>query len=1019
MTPAENIREQILSALQRKDANAALAAEYARLCRDLNRRLEQIEEVLDRGDEIQALQMAEIQPSVMEEADTLSFFKSREWQRLCEWGQVSVAPEIRIHGITRLNSLYGKGITSTHPIYRELREAILARDEERALQIARTIESLAPDDQGAKAERERLERKVFAKLVTKLGKALSANDIDLSIRLLDDIERIPLAGETDIPAEILSARKLREERDALAAKAEVKALFPALEELTGRGDWKGVAELVARIRDLSNRHFLALDAVRQSALENASAYAEARRAQAMKEAEYRETLRAFLICLDDATSRTQASGTLTIEEAGDLLTRLNKAWQMVEVFGMPVDPGRVEETSRMVEKLRNELERLQRNRILSIAALAAVVVLLLTASGLYITVRYRAGELTRELASCREARSVASVRKLLDQGDGMRFASLFPRLTTEMESCRTWVKGEEKSVEAVTQSLADLLKRSADFSKEEPLKLEADYQRLTARVKELPEEQRKILQADLGKLEKVYSDHLAALAAKDDKRVEGLLSEYDKLAEALAAEGMPLAEIRKNLEAQRKLETALEPFVHSPIKDLPLSAALKAKTEAAEEKTKALAASLDAAEAALAAINAATKADAFREALMNLRGVNLPSCNLIASARIAWNTECTAEALLSELLFPGDPATFIALKKGDADDNEARRLYPKTILPNEVAPFAAILNDEITPDVRVCKLEGGDPSRVIYAKTAIKPAVDDGDLTVFTAETYDPASGKDSSTTPAFSKKTYRAIGKGWERAKSFSGGITPAPASRMYRDLGLKEFVSDSLEVRMPALQLLDRVTQVSPKDTIYQAYVIQQLLEMTSKRPRAWGLQYAPGAATLMKEVDQVIKANGGSLQPGSWMTPSCQKLTPQLKFYLEKQRHFTQEAQLNKWLSEYALAGDEFLYAGYVQEDGTPHLAPGIKQPPPELYGIAGNSESRKAALVYALKKDSNPSAYDAAATPVPLTPLYYLKRGREGLITQGIRQLRLEQIRDDLKLPPLFATPEPVPSAPSKP
>ena len=140
MTSSENIREQILSALQNQDANAALAAEYARLCRDLNRRLEQIEEVLDRGDEIQALQMAEIYPPVMEEADALSFFKSREWGRLCEKNQAPVAPEIRVHGINKLNNLYGKGIASTHPLYKELREAIIKKLEaESAVEYAASI----------------------------------------------------------------------------------------------------------------------------------------------------------------------------------------------------------------------------------------------------------------------------------------------------------------------------------------------------------------------------------------------------------------------------------------------------------------------------------------------------------------------------------------------------------------------------------------------------------------------------------------------------------------------------------------------------------------------------------------------------------------------------------------------------------------------------------------------------------------------------------------------------------------
>ena len=1006
MTSSENIREQILSAVQRQDANAALAAEYARLCRDLNRRLEQIEEVLDRGDEIQALQMAEIYPPVMEEADALSFFKSREWGRLCEKNQAPVAPEIRVHGINKLNNLYGKGIASTHPLYKELREAILARDDERALKISRTIESLAPGDTAAKAERERLERKVFSNLIVELGKALSKGIEADSIRILEEIEQMSLEEEARDSAEIRAARKIREERDASKALDDVISLLPRLEELRGRDDWRSIAEISARIRDLRTRYSLNLEAAQQSVLENAVAYSDSKRAAAVRESEFREALRSFLICLDDATSRTQARGTLSIPEVSDLLTRLNKEWQLVESFGMPIDPARIEETSRMVESLRNELERLQKSRVTKIAAIAVAVLVLLVASGWFITVQYEAGQMSRELTACRQSRSVASVKKLVSDSDKTYLSKFSPKLASEVEASRKWLEGMEKESGASVEALADLLKRSSDFATEDPVKLDGEYHRLLTRVKELPDEQQKVMQPDLIKLDKAYSDHLAALASSYDKTLEGLLASFDKLSEILAGNGLSLAAIKSNLASQKELETKWESIVRSPIKELPLSASLKAKAEADEEKTKVLASSVEAAEAALAVMGKAAKPEDFRSALERLKGLNLPSCNLISAAKIAWNTECTTDTLLPDLLFPGNAAAYVALKQGNNDENEARRLFPKAILPKEVAPFAAILNDELTPDVKVYSLEGGDPSRTVYSKLEVKTTVDDGDLSVFTGKTYDPK--KDSATSPSFSIKTYRANGKGWEKVKKFTAG-SDSDASKIYRDLGLQDVITDSMEVRVSAIQLLDRLTQSEAKDPIYQAFVIQQLLEMTSHRPRAWGLQYSPGANNLMKEVDQMIRVTSGNLPQGAWMAPVYQKIVPQLKPLLEKTRRFNGEAQLNKMLAEQVIDDDSFLYAGYVQEDGVPHLVPEIMPAPAELYGISGDPESRKAAIVFNLRKGSEPAAYDETAKPVPLTPLYYLKKGRENMVDAGIRVLRLERFREELTLPPLFAAP----------
>lgn len=62
-----------------------------------------------------------------------------------------------------------------------------------------------------------------------------------------------------------------------------------------------------------------------------------------------------------------------------------------------------------------------------------------------------------------------------------------------------------------------------------------------------------------------------------------------------------------------------------PIKDLPVSADLRAKAEAEEEKTKMLSAATDKAESALNAMAASTKADSYRSALGSLRRSTFPA----------------------------------------------------------------------------------------------------------------------------------------------------------------------------------------------------------------------------------------------------------------------------------------------------------------------------------------------------------------------------------------------------------
>jgi hypothetical protein len=364
--------------------------------------------------------------------------------------------------------------------------------------------------------------------------------------------------------------------------------------------------------------------------------------------------------------------------------------------------------------------------------------------------------------------------------------------------------------------------------------------------------------------------------------------------------------------------------------------------------------------------------------------------------------------LLPDLLFPGNPNAYQSLKQAKSSDSESRLLFPKSILPGEVAPFAAILNDELTPDVKVFTIEGGDPSRPVYSKIDIKTSVEDaeGDGSVFTGKTYDPK--KDSATSPSFSLKTYRANGKGWEKAKKFSGG-SDADAAKIYRDLGLKDVVSESMEVHISPLQLLDRMTQSEAKDPVYVAYVIQQLLAMTSSRPFAWGLQYSPGGVNLMKEVDQTVRVTSGSLPQGAWMAPAYQKLASQLKPLLENPKRFNGEAQLNKLLAEQVVDTEALTYAGYVGEDRKPHFITNLPIPPADLFGISGDLESRKPACIFRIVKNGDQYDYMEEAKAVPLTPLYQLKTGRENMLEAGIHALRLERFRNELTLPPLFATP----------
>jgi DNA-binding transcriptional MerR regulator len=710
--------------------------------------------------------------------------------------------------------------------------------------------------------------------------------------------------------------------------------------------------------------------------------------------------------LDDATSRTQARGTLSIEQIRDLLIRLNKEWQRLDSFGLPVEKNKVEEASRLIEMLRNELNRLQKNKTLTILSLTAAAAVVLIISGWWMVIQYRAGELKHELEVRCQARSLGSVKKLISDAGQSSLPRFSSSLTAEIASCSKWLEATEKECNECSLALKELLSRASNFAKEDPIRLDEEYQRLVGRLKQLPDEQQKLLQPEVMKLDKYYSDHLASLGSTDDKELQLMLDDFDKASEPLQKTGLSLKEIQEILKIQKGLAEKWASLIHSPIKDLPINDTLKAKADVNEAKIKELSGTIKEIENALDGMDKAANLETFRNSLGTLKQINLPCCSLIPLARIAWNTDCTPDTLLPELLFPGKPEAYLSLKQAKTSDSESRLLFPKTILPQEVAPFSILLNDEMTPDVKVYSLEGGEPSRTVYSKSEIKTTVDDGENATFFGKTYDPQ--KDSTSSPSFTLKQYLTSGKGWQKVKKLTGGEDSA-ASKIYHDLGLKDVVSDSMEVHISPLQLLERMTQSESKDPIYEAFVIQQLLSMTSSRPYAWGLQYSPGATSLMHDVDELIRINCGNLTQGSWMTPAAQKLAPQLKVLLDKPYHFNGEAELNKLLAEQIVNADVFCYAGYVGADGKAHLSPDLTIAPHDLYGITGAPDARKAACIFRSQKGSQSPDYEEVAKPIVFTPLYGLKNGRQNMLDSAVHALRLEQFRNELVIPPLFQEP----------
>ena len=128
LTQAERLVRKIAEVASQPASDtqtAKLAQDYAEVCRAANRRLEQCAIMIEAGQFLQALQLAETPPPLLDLITLLSFRQASDWRAYCQTHQLPWTEPFYDKYIRLLNNAYGKGIAGDHPFYRDYRRAFL------------------------------------------------------------------------------------------------------------------------------------------------------------------------------------------------------------------------------------------------------------------------------------------------------------------------------------------------------------------------------------------------------------------------------------------------------------------------------------------------------------------------------------------------------------------------------------------------------------------------------------------------------------------------------------------------------------------------------------------------------------------------------------------------------------------------------------------------------------------------------------------------------------------------------
>ncbi len=137
----------------------AVAMEYCNQCTQANDLLEHCVAMIRAGREYSALEFAE-SSNLLERINLLSFVEGKMWIDYCTKSGLPSPVPFDENLIDIVSSLYQKGISQTHPLYRDYRRAMRLHDFDKALSVITTISKINSTDTDALNECQRLRKNV-------------------------------------------------------------------------------------------------------------------------------------------------------------------------------------------------------------------------------------------------------------------------------------------------------------------------------------------------------------------------------------------------------------------------------------------------------------------------------------------------------------------------------------------------------------------------------------------------------------------------------------------------------------------------------------------------------------------------------------------------------------------------------------------------------------------------------------------------------------------------------------------
>jgi len=890
------------------------AADYARSCREAEARLEQVASMLSKGSDYQALQIAEQEPALLDLVAALSFGSEKAWQEFCEKHELPVAPLLDAKTVQAVEGLYSKGLTANHPLYKDLRSAVLSRDDVKALRIVRTILKLNPGDANARAELLRLENKRFQETLEALKTALKSDDEELISSLTETLVE-------GVAQEKLLRLEAFQQGDAIRCSYRRRQALDQVPELLSEmkghqeaGDWQAAGQALQQVDRLIESHQIDSEKESWSAtLRSIRLYVEREQVADSRRRAFEQCLKRFELFATEIETRLMTGSGVSFAEIAEKDEAFVRMWKELEGFQMAVPAAQLQRLQAAGQELRAKLERMQRGkRIRTLSAAAAVMLLLVltAAAGVH---AWKAFALTGELASYQQTGKCLPAEELI--GELRKEGTLlteWPYLQAKMQEVDAWCR-QSRMVEGQAGEALGALENSflAEKTRLPPAALVRQLGDAEALLGQLPSdlepEPRNRLAAVQTQADLYLSDELK----RQTTTVRDAVIELEKVIGQTLSFEIPASITAKNAmeihEQLQKVEVSLKP----EIEQLRLPSDLETRIYALRQKVGSFQAALETLEKVREGTRAATSLQTYQQALVAWQ--DLPFAET-APALSLLDKLPTETGFLAAILTGGDEFMLKAI----LEDVSGPQMLPAAPMDRDLKMLLALREDESLNNVweHVLTQHSSRGKETVLWSAGPLSRSDLGLAASWRGRCYEPTS---SLLSVSFVDQEFRkSFINGTMLGQSISGSRISATSDFM-NSLQLNRMTDPDGERFMRSmLDVMDVLVKNQKGNPLAKAFVLLNLEEMAKPRAYAWGLHLSRSLQADLRNL-RAITADT-PLRSDDWLLPDANKRwTKLLTEFFEgcRERHYLKEAIARRsLLSEAAKAGLHF--GGYVEVD-----------------------------------------------------------------------------------------------------